>query len=177
VKLKELAYGEPLTEGQHVLVAFPSRANHESVKTAGALFVTEFWIGKKGAATTDTSKPMLVYSRPKGDYKGTMAGHVLVDFQLWNAELGEKKHHVLVTVAGPGLDAPLVQKVQELGPPLYLDDARTGDYRIKLELADAEDKPVPGPWNATTREISIDRETLPDLGHSMDVADAGAKKK
>ena len=51
VKLCDLTGGEPLAEGQHVLVAFPSRANHESVKTAGALSITEFWVGKKGAKT------------------------------------------------------------------------------------------------------------------------------
>src|SRR5579864_3396090 len=79
VKLSELTGGDTLAEGQHILVAFPSRANHESVKTPGSLAIVEFWVGKKGEKAQDPSKPMLIYSRPKGDYKGDMANHVLID--------------------------------------------------------------------------------------------------
>ncbi|HEY8086874.1 MAG TPA: hypothetical protein VIF09_03495, partial [Polyangiaceae bacterium] len=67
VKMSELPGGDKLEEGQHILVAFPSRANHESVKTPGALWITEFWVGKKGAKGQDVGKPMLIFSRPKGE--------------------------------------------------------------------------------------------------------------
>ena len=53
----------------------------------GRARVTEFWVGKKGEKAQDPTKPMLVYSRPKGEYKGDMANHVLVDFQLVNDKL------------------------------------------------------------------------------------------
>ena len=67
VRLSELTGGEALSEGRHVLVAFPSRANHESVKTKGALSIVTFWVGKKGDAKDDpTKKPLLIYSRPRG---------------------------------------------------------------------------------------------------------------
>ena len=62
--------------------------------------------GRELAAKTDTKKPMLIYSRPKGDYNGEMANHVLVDFQLANVTLAEGKEHVHVTVTGPGIDKP-----------------------------------------------------------------------
>ena len=79
---------EALADGLHVLVAFPSRANHESVKTKDALSIIPFWIGKKGDAAKDfTKKPMLIYSRPKGDYKGETANHVLIDFYVANVTL------------------------------------------------------------------------------------------
>lgn len=182
VMLSELSGGAALDEGQHVLVAFASRANHESVKTKDAFVVVPFWVGKKGTAKadvkTDTTKPMLVYSRPKGDYKGDFANHVLVDFQLANATLAEGKEHVKITVSGSGLDAPLSADATKFGPPFFLENLRNGTYSIKLELLDAKNELVPGPWNTTTRTINVDRDAPADpaaahAGHSA-AADAGA---
>ncbi len=159
VKLSELAGGEALAEGLHVLVAFPSRANHESVKTKDAFTVVPFWIGKKGDLKNDpTKKPMLVYSRPKGNYDGEMANHVLIDFQVANVTLAEGKEHVHVTVTGPGIDKPLEAKVEKFGAPLYLDNLQNGSYQIKTELMDGSMKVIEGPWNATTRTIKIDHD-------------------
>ena len=183
IKLSELTGGEAINEGQHVLVAFPSRANHESVKTKGALVVTEFWIGKKGTPAVDLKKPMLIYSRPKGDYKGDMANHVLIDFQLASATLGAGSggdkagagdagaakasagagaDHVHVAVTGPGIDKELTAHVEKFGVPYYLDNLRNGTYTIHLALMGADDAPVPGPWNDTTRKINIDHDAQPD---------------
>jgi len=158
VHLSELTGGEALTEGQHVLVAFPSRANHESVKTKDALFVQQFYVGKKGENKTDLKKPMLIYSRPKGEYKGEMANHVLIDFMLTNVTLAEGKEHVRVTVSGPGIDKPLTASTSTFGPPWFLDNLRSGQYTVQLELLDKDDKVVPGPWNATTRTITLERD-------------------
>ncbi len=179
VKLSELTAGEALAEGQHVLVAFPSRANHESVKTKGALAVIPFWVGaKKGDGKMDpTKKPMLVYSRPKGEYKGEMANHVLVDFYVANVTLAEGKEHVNVTVSGPGIDKPLDGKVEKWGTPLYLDNLQNGSYSLKVELADSANKLIEGPWNSTTREIKIDHDAMADMAaaHGDHAAtDAGA---
>ncbi len=44
-----------------------------------------------GAAAIDPTRPLLIYSRPKGDYRGDMANHVLVDFQLANATLSARR--------------------------------------------------------------------------------------
>jgi hypothetical protein len=182
VKLSELTGGEALSEGNHVLVAFPSRANHESVKTKGALAVVPFWVGKKGDAKTDPSKkPMLIYSRPKGEYKGEMANHVLVDFYVANVTLAEGKDHVNVTVTGPGIDKPLEAKVEKFGTPLYLDNLQNGSYDVKTELVDGSNKPIEGPWNSTTRSIKIDHDAPADAaaahgdhGAGPGAADAGA---
>jgi hypothetical protein len=153
VKLSELTGGEPLAEGQHILVAFPSRANHESVKTAGALTVTEFWVGKKGEKAQDTSKPMLVYSRPKGEYKGDMANHVLIDFQLVNDKLGTDKVHI--AVSGPGIEGEKTADATTFGPPFYLDNLQDGSYTVKLDLVGADGKPLPGPWNTNSRTFTV----------------------
>lgn len=177
VKLSELTEGKALDEGQHVLVAFPSRANHESVKTKGALAVIPFWVGKKGTATFDPKKPMLIYSRPKGEYKGEMANHVLVDFYLSGVTLAEGKERVNVTVSGPGIDSPLTAKVEKWGAPLYLDNLQNGSYEIKTELQDGTGKLIEGPWNATTRSIKIDHDAPmdPNMGHGPATPAADAK--
>lgn len=180
IKMSELTGGGALDEGQHVLVAFPSRKTHESVKTKDAMSVLEFFVGKKGESKTNIKKAMLVYSRPKGDYKGdVMSKHVLIDFQLANDTLGDGKDHVNIAVTGPGIDSPLTAKVDKFGTPFYLDNLQNGAYQVKLDLMDKDDKPVAGPWNSTTRTIKVDSEGTPDPMPGMNMstapaADAGA---
>ncbi len=179
VRLNELANGEALAEGMHVLVAFPSRANHESVKTKDALTIVPFWVGKKDAAAAKndpTKKPMLIYSRPKGDYNGEMANHVLVDFQVANVTLAPNKEHVRVTVTGPNIDKPLEGNVDKFGTPLYIDNLQNGQYSLKVELLDADNKLIDGPWNSTKRTIKIDHDAPMDMSMAMPSTggDAGA---
>lgn len=154
-KLSELTGGEPLAEGQHVLVAFPSRANHESVKTKDALALTEFWVGKKGDKAQDITKPTLIYSRPKGEYKGDMANHVLIDFQLANDKLATDKDHVHIAVTGPGIDGEKAADATTFGAPFYLDNLQDGSYSVKLELQGPDGKALPGAWNTNARTFSI----------------------
>jgi hypothetical protein len=167
IKLSELTGGGAIDEGQHVLVAFPSRANHESVKTKDAISVVEFFVGKKADGKTNLKKPLFVYSRPKGEYKGDMARHVLIDFQLANDTLGDGKDHVSIAVTGPGLDAPLTAKADKVGTPFYLDNLQNGSYTLKLDLMDKDDKPVAGPWNSTTRTIKVDKDAQADAMPGM----------
>ncbi len=164
VKLSELLGGDPLNEGEHVIVAFPSRGNHESVKTKDAMTMLTFWVGKKGTPAIDLKKPMLIYSRPKGDYKGLQASHVLVDFQVANVTLAEGKEHVHITVTGPGIPDKLEAKAEKFGPPYFLDNLQNGSYTVKCELMSggADMKVIPGAWNSTTRTIRIDRDAQPD---------------
>jgi hypothetical protein len=162
VKLSELVGSEPLAEGEHTLVAFPSRANHESVKNKDALAIVQFYVGKKGEAKVDPKKPLLIFSRPKGDYNGAAANHVLVDFQLANVTLAEGKEHVHIFVSGPGIEKTLEAKAEKFGPPFYLDNLQNGTYTVKLELMDKDMKTLPGPWNSTTRTIKIDHDAPSD---------------
>jgi hypothetical protein len=180
VKLSELMGGDPINEGEHILVAFPSRANHESVKTKDAMTIMSFWVGKKGATTTDLKKPMLVYSRPKGEYKGLAASHVIVDFQLANAKLEEGKDHVHITVLGPGITDKLEAKAEKFGPPYFLDNLQNGTYTVKLELmsgSGADMKLIPGAWNSTTRTIKIDHDAQPDAMPAASAAGSAAPAK
>jgi hypothetical protein len=155
VKLSDLTGGEPLADGQHILVAFPSRANHESVKTPNALSILEFWVGKKGDKAQDPGKPTLVYSRPKGEYKGDMANHVLIDFQLVNDKLAADKDHVHISVTGPGIEGEKTADATTFGPPFYLDNLQDGSYAVKLDLLGADGKALPGSWNTNTRSFTV----------------------
>jgi hypothetical protein len=155
IKLSELTGGDTLEEGQHVLVAFPSRANHESVKTKGALAVIEFWVGKKGEKTQDITKPLAIYSRPKGEYKGEMANHVLVDFQMANVTLAPDKTHVHIVVTGPGIEGEKTADANKIGTPYYLDNLQDGSYTVKLDLVGADGKPLAGSWNSTARSFTV----------------------
>jgi hypothetical protein len=139
-----------------VLVAFASRANHESVKSKEALTVTSFVVGD-APATPPAPGSFLVFSRPKGTYAGPQANHVLVDFQLVGVALGAGKHSVAIEVSGGALVEPLRARATSFGAPFYLENLRSGSYAITLTLLDAAGKPVPGAWNATTRTIVIDR--------------------
>lgn len=169
IKLSQLPGGSTLSEGQHVLVAFPSRPNHESLKTPGALVVTEFYIGKKTPPTVDITKPMLVYSRPKGEYKGDMATHVLIDFQLVNTTLEPGKNAVTISVKGPGIEGEKTGKAERFGLPFYLDNPQTGKYTLKLELVGPDGAVLPGPWNSTTRDITLDTAASdPGMSHGGD---------
>jgi len=155
VKLSELSGGQELAAGQHILAAFPSRANHESVKTKGALALLEFWVEKRGEKKQDIGKPTLIYSRPKGSYKGDMASHVLIDFQLANATLAPGKNHVHVTVTGPGIDGEKAADVTKFGTPYYLDNLQDGSYSVKLDLLGGDGQSLPGSWNTTTRQFAV----------------------
>jgi hypothetical protein len=155
VKLSDLPGGDALTEGQHILVAFPSRANHESVKTAGALAITEFWVGKKGEKKQDVTKALLICSRPKGEYKADMANHVIVDFQLANEKLSAGGDHVHIAVTGPGIDGEKTADATQFGPPFYLDNLVDGSYTVKLDLLGADGKNLPGSFSSASRTITI----------------------
>src|SRR5215471_5984497 len=163
VKLGDLVGGgDSLAEGEHLMVAFPSRMNHESVKGQGALAMVHFWVGKKGKSEWKAKDPMLIYSRPKGTYNASKADHVLLDWYLANAELGDGKDSIKATLSGPGVEGDgRTLKITEWRPYAF-DNLRNGDYKIALELEDKDGKPVPGAWNSTTRTITINRDAPED---------------
>ena len=100
-------------------------------------------------------------SRPKGDYAGDMANHVLVDFQLLNETdktFGDGKDHVHITVSGPGTGSALQADSTKIGTPYYLDNLQSGSYTIKLDLLDGQGNPIPGPWNSIARDINVNRD-------------------
>lgn len=159
IKLKDVDPNYELKEGQHVLVAFPSRPTHESVKPVGKaapVAVVPFWIGKKGEVTWKPTDPTLVFSRPKGANNGPPpeAG-ILVDFYLANAELGDGKFSIEATLKGPGLEDGKTIAIKEWRP-FRIKNARSGTYSLHMKLLDKDKKAVPGAWNDVTREFQVD---------------------
>ncbi|MRG95832.1 hypothetical protein [Polyangium spumosum] len=175
VKIAELLpAGAELTEGEHTLVAFASRATHESVKGQGAQQLLTFWVGKKGKSTFDPKKPHVVYSRPKGENKGAMGKELLLDFYLFGTQL-DKGEKVKYTVTSPALATPLTGEFTTWAPKVAKNLPK-GDYEVTVELVDKDGKPLEGPLTKTTRKgVSVDAEAAagdPHGGHGAAPAPA-----
>ena len=123
--------------------------------------------GKDMQASTggkvDPAKPLLTYSRPKGEYKGADADAIMIDFWLKNAKLvgdaggshvgyadGDFQYRVRYTVDGG--EAKFIDKWE----PIWLTGWTAGKHTIKLELIDKNGTLVDnGGYNSTTREITV----------------------
>jgi hypothetical protein len=104
------------------------------------------------AGSVDPKRPLLTYSRPKGDYKGDDANAIMIDFWLANAKLagdgGEYRVRYSVDNGSP--------KFIDKWEPIWLTGWTTGTHSIKLELVDASGNVVDnGGYNSTTREITV----------------------
>jgi hypothetical protein len=140
--------GHPLAEGSHVVRVFPSRAHHESAKTAGAFAVTTFHlVAASEGFQFDVRAPLLTYSRPKGC--NPVGERVLLDFYVSNVELAADGHRVRAQIDG--------ETVGEIGQwvPHWIEGLRAGEHEVRLTLIDAQGEPVAGPFNDTTRSITV----------------------
>jgi hypothetical protein len=104
------------------------------------------------AGAVDKTKPLLTYSRPKGEYKGVEADPIMIDFWLTNAKLvgdgGEYRVRYQIDNAEP----KFIDKWQ----PLWLTGWLAGARKVKLELVDRNGSLVDnGGYNSTTREITV----------------------
>ena len=100
----------------------------------------------------DATKPLLTYSRPKGEYKGADAENIMIDFWLSNAKLtgdgGEYKVRYSVDGGAP--------KMIEKWEPIWLKGWADGKHKVKLELVDKDGNVVDnGGYNSTEREITV----------------------
>jgi hypothetical protein len=105
-----------------------------------------------GVAPPDRAKPLLTYSRPKGEYKGDDANAIMIDFWLLNAKLQDKGGDYRVRYSVDGGDAKYIDKWE----PIWLTGWTAGKHTVKLELVDKSGNPVEnGGYNTTTREITV----------------------
>ncbi len=100
----------------------------------------------------DPSKPLLTYSRPKGEYKGAEADPIMIDFWLSNARLkgdgGEYRVRYIIDDEEPRL----IDKWE----PVWLSGWLNGKHTMRLELLGHDNWPVKnGDFSVTTREITI----------------------
>jgi hypothetical protein len=112
--------------------------------------------GKDVSASTagdvDPSKPLLTYSRPKGEYKGEDADPIMIDFWLSGAKLKGDGGEYRVRYIIDDDDANYIDKWE----PIWLSGWINGKHTVRLELLDKDGKPVEnGGYNTTSREITV----------------------
>ncbi len=135
---------KPTTDANGNTMADPKAAEKKETEGAQAEQST--------AGNVDFTKPLLTYSRPKGDYKGEDAEAIMIDFWLTNAKLtgdgGEYKVRYSINGGEP--------KMLEKWEPIWLKGWKEGKNTVKLELIDKDGNPVEnGGYNSTEREITV----------------------
>jgi hypothetical protein len=104
------------------------------------------------AGEVDAKKPMLTYSRPKGEYKGADTDAVMIDFWLTGTQLKGDGGEYRVRWSVDGGEPKFIDKWE----PIWLTGWTAGKHTIKLELIDPDGGVVDnGEYNSTTREITI----------------------
>lgn len=112
--------------------------------------------GKDMASSTagevDPAKPLLTYSRPKGEYKGADADPIMIDFWLTNAKLKGDGGDYRVRYIIDDDDPRYIDKWE----PIWLSGWLSGKHSVRLELLGKDEMPVEnGGYNTTTREITV----------------------
>lgn len=104
------------------------------------------------AGAVDPAKPLLTYSRPKGEYKGVDTEAIMIDFWLSGGALKGDGGTYRVRYSIDGGEAKFIDKWQ----PIWLKGWTDGKHKIKLELVDASGAVVEnGGYNTTEREITV----------------------
>jgi len=154
---------EPVNEvtlannSEHYLVAFLSRSYHESIKSKGAAIVYHFSIDKDGKLKKmdDPKTPMIVYSRPKGEYMGTDTTNVLLDYYLLNCDLGTDSYKVKAEIANTEKTTQQLTATLDKWEPRFIKNLGTGKCRVTLTLTDKEGKALDGPQTTVTRDFTL----------------------
>jgi hypothetical protein len=104
------------------------------------------------AGDVDPTKPLLTYSRPKGEYKGPDSDPIMIDFWLSNAKLkGDGGEYTVRYIIDN--DEP---RTIDRWDAIWLSGWTAGKHTVRLELLDKDGKPVEnGGYNTTTREITV----------------------
>lgn len=104
------------------------------------------------AGPVDAKKPLLIFSRPKGEYKAADADEIMIDFWLTNAKLVGDGGEYRVRYTINGGEAKFIDKWQ----PIWIKGWVNGTHSIRLELVDKNGAPVDnGGYNSTAREFTV----------------------
>ena len=104
------------------------------------------------AGAVDSAKPLLTYSRPKGEYKGDDTNAIMIDFWLANGKLSGDGGEYRVRYTVDSGEAKYLDKWE----PIWLSGWTAGKHTIKVDLVDQRGYLVEnGGYNSTTREITI----------------------
>ncbi|MCA1564142.1 MAG: hypothetical protein LC803_00520 [Acidobacteria bacterium] len=106
------------------------------------------------AGEIDRAKPLLTYSRPKGDYKGADADAIMIDFWLTNAKLQGDGGDYRVRYTVNGGEPKFIDKWE----PIWLTGWTAGKHTVKVELVDKDGNVVDnGGYNSTSRDINVSK--------------------
>ncbi|WP_411704682.1 hypothetical protein [Edaphovirga cremea] len=109
-------------------------------------------VASSNAGELDPAKPLLTYSRPKGEYKGEEADPIMIDFWLTGTKLKGDGGEYRVRYIVDDDAAKYIEKWE----PIWLSGWINGKHAVRLELVDKDGKPVEnGGYNTTTREITV----------------------
>jgi hypothetical protein len=104
------------------------------------------------AGAVDATKPLLTYSRPKGEYKGDDTNAIMIDFWLTNGKLSGDGGEYRVRYSVDNGEQKYIDKWE----PIWLSGWTAGKHSIKIDLVDRTGQVVDnGGYNSTTREITI----------------------
>ena len=138
---------KPTTTNSGQTVASPSATASATPAREGKDYTTA-----SQAGDVDMTKPLLTYSRPKGEYKGEDADPIMIDFWLVNGKLQGDGGEYRVRYSIDDGEAKFLDKWE----PIWLAGWITGKHRVKLELVDKSGNVVDnGGYNSTTREITV----------------------
>ncbi len=140
-----------LTEGYHFLLAFLSKSYHESIKHSNSFISMFFSVGMKGENPVDAKSPMMIYSRPRGEYIGKDTERLMLDFYLLNCDLSHAGYKVRATING-------TEFTLEKWTAYFIEGLPKGEVKIKLELIGADGIVVPGPYNTVERLVTLKEE-------------------
>lgn len=169
-----------VSDGEHTIRVFPSRPWHESYKNDGAFQIVRFTVRNGGSDATkpttasggvqmsdpaegkdmkpstagdvDPKKPLLTFSRPKGDYRGVEAEAIMIDFWLANAKLiGDGGEYMVFYSVNGGLP-----RVKENWTPFWISGLAPGKHSLEIWLVDRNGVEVEnGGYNRTRRDFTI----------------------
>jgi hypothetical protein len=142
---------------EHYLVAFLSRSYHESIKSKGGAIIYHFKIDEKGnlKKLDDPKTPMLIYSRPKGEYAGKDTANILLDFYVWNCELAKDGYKVKADIANNDRSTQQLTTTIDKWEPHFIQNLGTGKCKVTLTLIDKDGKPADGSQTTISREFLL----------------------
>jgi hypothetical protein len=142
------SFSDSLKDGHYIALSFLSRSYHESIKHYEAYDLRQFTVGKTELPNADLTKPLLFYSRPKGEYKGAETKKVLLDFYVVNANLSASDYKVRATVNGTAFTLTSWKAYLIEGLPM-------GESTFKIELLDRDGQIVNSEFNSVERKITL----------------------
>lgn len=126
-------------KGAYMVVAFLSRSYHIGIKHPSAVVVREFLVGKNTPSQYDLRTPVLIYSRPKGTYRGSETKRLVLDFYLLNCTLSPDGYRVKAIIDEN--EFLLTKWV-----PYVIEGLEDGKHTFRLILLDSNGMPVSSPF-------------------------------